>query len=215
MGRATADELPYLCSVKKRKQELDSRASTSRSYSTQAAKDNCSASALWTCCASLGLYGSALASLVAELHGQSPLLVLLRDEGRRRATSIPTSSSSCWGVRPSSLPSAYRRALRYGHRTRHRCCCAPWCWSRLSEEGGRLPILISTPRQCRSWCRRCVRPATSAIRSARRSWWIATSCAIGCWAGASSAWTTSTSRAACHPREYLRYPAPAPSRPTA
>ena len=113
---------------------------------------------------------------------------------RRRATSIPTSSS-CWGVRPSSSsprPTAVRYAT--GIETRRRYCCAPWCSAASARRADASPSSSPTPRQCRSWCRRCVRPATSAIRSARGSWWIATSCAIGCWAGASSAWTTSTSR---------------------
>jgi len=74
------DELPYLCSVKKRKQELDLPSFHFPSYLTQAAKGQLQRLDPRGVLRISGLYGSALAPLVAELHGQSPLLVLLRDE---------------------------------------------------------------------------------------------------------------------------------------
>ena len=138
------DELPYLCSVKKRKQELDLPSFHFPSYLTQAAKGQLQRLDPTGVLRISGLYGSALAPLVAELHGQSPLLVLLRDE--EEAGYLYSDLEQLLG-REAVLffPSAYRRALRYGHRDEAQVLLRSMVLSRLSEEGGRLPILISYP----------------------------------------------------------------------
>ena len=138
------DELPYLCSVKKRKQELDLPSFHFPSYLTQAAKGQLQRLDPTGVLRISGLYGSALAPLVAELHGQSPLLVLLRDE--EEAGYLYSDLEQLLG-REAVLffPSAYRRALRYGHRDEAQVLLRSMVLSRLSEEGGRLPIIISYP----------------------------------------------------------------------
>lgn len=91
-----------------------------------------------------GIYGSSLAPLAAQLSTVHPLLVLLRDE--EEAGYLYADLEQLLGrERILLLPSAYRRALRYGHRDEAQVLLRSMLLSRLSEEDSSLPIIVTYP----------------------------------------------------------------------